>query len=317
MKSLVSMMAGVAALGLVACGVPATAGFDGYGYKHETYGYRVLNQRAQDLLPADWELDNLYLTASKKLEQKRSDDYLVTFNFDMNGDGTNDRKERGFLYDLRFKHVQRDAVIWLRTLPLSTDLRQKDLRVLMQRYVDEVSGAGVEAVQIGPNSVVIRERRYAASVINRGAFTVAHQDAFQTTFDVANVDEVAISPNARKTRVRIALIRTPFTYPTKKWDKTQFPVLMLVGYANLPEDFAKDEPTFDAVLARIQIGSGVGVTPVYWEQVTPAPIFASAPATSTAAATPASAAPPASSVAPPPLPSGTATSAAPSPPKAP
>jgi hypothetical protein len=287
MKSLVSAVAaGVLAVGLLACGPPATVAFDGYGYKHQKYGYRLLNQSGDKLLPPEWQLDNLYWTPSKKLEQKHTPDYLATFRFDMNGDGATDRDEQGFLYDLRFKHTKRDATIWVRTLPISTDLREKDLRVLVQRYVDEVSGAGFEAVQLGPNSIVIREKRYAASVISRGSFTVAKQEAFETTFDVANVDEVAVSPNARKTRVRIALVRTPFTYPKKQLDKVEFPVLMLVGYANLPEDFAKDEPAFNGVLSHIQIGASVGVTPTKFESLAP---VAAAPPASAPSATPAAA----------------------------
>jgi hypothetical protein len=289
MKSLVSaVVLGVLALGAAACGPPSTVAFDGYGYKHQAYGYRLLNQSGDKLLSPEWQLDNLYWTQTKELKQKHTPDYLATFKFDMDGDGDTDRDEKGFLYDLRFKHTKRDAVIWLRTLPISTDLREKDLRVLVQRYVDEVSGAGFEAVQLGPGSIVIREKRYAASVISRGSFTVANQEAFGTTFDVANVDEVAINPNARKTRVRIALVRTPFTYPKRKLDKVEFPVLMLAGYANLPEDFAKDEPAFNDLLARIQIGADVGVTPTKLEQLAPV----ATPPAAVPAAVPAPIAPP-------------------------
>lgn len=326
MKSLVSAVAaGVLAVGLLACGPPATVAFDGFGYKHQKYGYRLLNQSGDKLLPPEWQLDNLYWTPAKKLEQKHTPDYLATFSFDMNGDGATDRDEQGFLYDLRFKHTKRDATIWVRTLPISTDLREKDLRVLVQRYVDEVSGAGFEAVQLGPNSIVIREKRYAASVISRGSFTVAKQEAFETTFDVANVDEVAVSPNARKTRVRIALVRTPFTYPKKQLDKVEFPVLMLVGYANLPEDFAKDEPAFNGVLSHIQIGSSVGVTPTNLEQLAPPaaapPAAAAAPPAAAPAVAPAAAtAPPSATSAPAPVstpPAAASGATPPVPPKAP
>jgi hypothetical protein len=188
----------------------------------------------------------------------------------------------------------------------------------VQRYVDEVSGAGFEAVQLGPNSIIIREKRYAASVISRGSFTVAKQEAFETTFDVANVDEVAVSPNARKTRVRIALVRTPFTYPKKQLDKVEFPVLMLVGYANLPEDFAKDEPAFNGVLSHLQIGSSVGVTPTSLEQLAPP---AAAPSAAAPAAAPAAATAPVSTTsAPAPVstpPAAASGTTAPLPPKAP
>jgi len=183
--------------------------------------------------------------------------------------------------------LSRDATIWLRTFPISDDLRNKDLRVLVQRYVDEVSGAGFEAVQLGPRTKILAEKRFAAQTLSRGQLTIAGQPAYETSFDVANVDEVAINKTARKTRVRIALIRTPFAYqasPRPGKQGAQFAVLMLAGYANLPEDFDKDLPDFEQLLNRIQIGNAVRATPVVLDPL-------AADATPTAPAAPAAAAP--------------------------
>jgi len=210
----------VVACGLVGCVATPNGSFDDKGYRHTAYGYRVDAVHAPDpkianenLLGNDWKADNFYRDdATKELVQKATEDYRTTYEFDVDGDGKSDYEKEKFLYDLRFKHLKRDAVIWLRTLPLSDDLKNKDLRVLLQRYVDEVSGAGFEAVKLGPTTTIIREKRFAASVIDRGPFKLGEQDAYETTFDVANVDEVTISPHARRTRVRIVLVRTPFEY---------------------------------------------------------------------------------------------------------
>lgn len=256
-------LAGALSLGAAACGPKPTGAFDAQGYKNSEYGYRIAG--TESLLGDEWQLDNLYPGSNNKLQVKKGDEYLTRYELDYDGDGATDKTVEAQLYDLRYKHLRRDALVWLRTFPLSNDLRGKDLRVLSQRYVDEVSGAGYEAVSLGPNTTIIREKRFAANVLGRGAFTMAGREAYETTFEVANVDEVAISPNARRTRVRIALARTPYTYKiygANKQVKAEYPVFMLAGYANLPEDFDKDVPAFRGLLARIEIDGKTGVTEV-------------------------------------------------------
>lgn len=292
-----AIWSGILGLGVLcavaACGPPNNATFDNYGYKHQRYGYRLLAQDGALMSPS-WKLDNLYKDNMGKLKPKKVEDSLTEFELDVDGDGDTDSIKDEFLFDLRFKHLSRDATIWLRTFPISDDLRNKDLRVLVQRYVDEVSGAGFEAVKLGPQTTLIREKRFAAQTLSRGQLTIALQPAYETTFDVANVDEVAINKAARKTRVRTALIRTPFEYRAGPASKpaVKFAVLMLAGYANLPEDFDKDLPDFEHLLSRIQIGSEVGVGPVTLDPLSNE-VAAAAPPAAATAAPPATAADPA------------------------
>jgi hypothetical protein len=202
----------------------------------------------------------------------------------------------------------RDAVVFVRTLPIGGDLRDKDLRVLVQRYIDEVSGAGYEAVQLNGQTVVA-EQRFAAELRERGNAKLAGQDAYQATFDVANVDQLKVSPNARRTRVRIVFARTPFEHVLPRTPGmiagVKYPVLMVAGYATMPEDFDKDLPAFTNLLGRIQFGQTLGYTPSPPEllpgatpvSATPTPTSGS-PASVAAPATPAAV----GSVSPPPAP---------------
>jgi hypothetical protein len=146
-----------------------------------------------------------------------------------------------------------------------------ELRVLAQRYVDAVAGSGFEAVQIDSTTVVGQTKRFAAQLIERGPGRIAKQDAYSVTFDVANVDEATISSNSRTVRVNIVLVRPPFDYPIPKvsYSRVAFPAMMLVGYANLPEDFNKELPAFKDFLGRIQFGAVVGSEPFALEQVSP------------------------------------------------
>lgn len=267
-----------AALGALGCSSKATAAFDDKGYEHLSYHYRVGAKQPGDssipkenLLGNEWKIDNLFRDKQGNAKQKDADRYMTEFELDFEDDGEVDQKARKFLYDLRFKHLEHDALIWIRTFPISDELRDKDLRVLCQRYVDEVSGAGFENVRLSPSRTMVREQRFGAHVIDGGAFKLAGRKAYQITFDVANVDEIAVDPDARKTRVRIVLVRTPFLFAasTRTPDKShKFAVLMLAGYANLHEDFASEEPEFTQMLERIEITGKRGTTPVELESAT-------------------------------------------------
>ena len=115
----------------VGCGPSTTGAFDDKGYKQLIHGYRVAGRHAEDasvpqesLLGSDWKLDNFYYeNGGKSLVQKTSPEYRISYELDYNDDGKIDLTSEEFLYDLRFTHLKRDGVIWLRTVPLSDDLK--------------------------------------------------------------------------------------------------------------------------------------------------------------------------------------------------
>lgn len=248
-------IASVFALGaLMGCRQQAAkSGFDHAGYTNGPHGYRVV-ATADSKLTNDWLLDNYY-TRGTRLVLKDGDAYQVEYQLDTDGDGQGDQSETLPLYDLRYKHRQRDAVIWLRTFPISTDLREKELRVLLHRYVDEVAGAGYEAVQLHANRHIVSEKRYAAEVLEEGNASLAGVEAYEATIEVANVDRLKLEENRREVRVRLVLARPGFSIDVTRLGKrpVSFPVLLLAGYANLPGDFEQDSPAFESLLQQIAI----------------------------------------------------------------
>src|SRR3954447_14488145 len=109
------------ACSLVCCAPSATGGFDDKGYQHAKYDYRVDATHSpdsaipkQNLLGNDWKIDNFYRNGSHSVAPKETDSYVTKYGFDVNDDGKIDFFRDDYLYDLRFKHLKRDAVIWLR-----------------------------------------------------------------------------------------------------------------------------------------------------------------------------------------------------------
>jgi hypothetical protein len=252
----------IVAVVLIASGCGASrpkSGFDTQGYYNGPYGYRVVHA-VDSKLDGNWLLDNFYMRRGR-LEEKDGDSYLIEYALDTTGDGEGDRLEKLPVYDLRYKHKQRDAVIWLRTFPVSQELREKELRVLLQRYVEEVAGAGYEAVQLRANRYIVKENRYAAEILAEGPARLAGVEAYEATIEVANVDRLQLDRDRREIRVRLVLARPGFSYDVenrRQRKKIGFPVLLLAGYANLPGDFDGDLPAFESLLGQVMIGPGRG-----------------------------------------------------------
>lgn len=257
------LAAGLAGFSVFACRPPVSGTFSPAGYEHTDYHYRVKADGEGKLLPTAWKLDNYYSSKKSGLEPKDASGYVTTYNLDTDGDGKYESSEKEFVYDLRYEHLEHDGVIFLRTFPISGDLEKKKLDVLMDRYIEQIAGAGYEVVSPEASTELLVEKRYAAAVVERTTGKLAGLDAAVVTLDIANLDQIKVDPNARKQRVQLVLLHTNFSYETKRGRfSSKFPVLMLAGYANQPKDFSEGLVDFQGLLSRIEIGGASGFSVV-------------------------------------------------------
>lgn len=242
---------------LALCCAPAPKGaINAKGYESADHSLAVKANDDGQVLPRSWRLDNMSANGTPK----KTADYMTVFEFDLDDDGTVDEKTKELVYQLRYENLQDDGVIWLRTFPISTHDREKKLRVLMKDYVDEASRAGFEVVVFGMRSQLV-ERRYGTRTIREGDTLLAKRVAYDATVDVANIDRIRVDPKAVETRVRLVLVKFPYSYAVKSMESTQdheYPMLLLAGYANNPEDFETGEKDFEDFLNRIKVASATG-----------------------------------------------------------
>jgi hypothetical protein len=250
-------------LGL-ACAPAPRGAIGAEGFRHNDYAYRVVAQKDGGFLPESWKIDNYY-GETGALKPKDGKDWIIEYSLDENGDGEEDLKVEELIYDLRFEHLVHDGVIFLRTIPISTDLQQKKLSVLMERYIEGIAGAGYEVVSLNSQSHLLVEKRYAAAIVGKGPTKLAGRDAYVVLLEVANIDQLKIDPNARKERVELVLLHTDFEYKKESVNEnvkpTKFPVIMFAGYANQPAEFDAGQKEFHEFLGRIEIDQKRGFEP--------------------------------------------------------
>lgn len=229
--------------------------FDAQGYTNHLYDYHVRSSGGGELMSDAWLLDNYYGDNHKA---KRAPDYVTEYQLDTSGNGKVDTTPEELRYDLRYENRFDSGVIWLRTLPLSTTRKDTEPRVLMREYVDALASSGYTAVTLTPGKLFIESEHLTARVLDARESRVGGATAFEAIVEIADVDALQLDPNARRKLAKIVVVRPNFVYNKGRVD---FPVLMVAGYVNFPEDFTKSLPDFDSMLSRIDLGSGPGYQP--------------------------------------------------------
>ncbi|MBN1654963.1 MAG: hypothetical protein JXA30_14435 [Deltaproteobacteria bacterium] len=217
--------------------------------------------KGQAILPNYWQIDNFYVDERHRPLPKKGADYEVTVYIDYDLDGDVDDIGEFYTYDLRFTHKRNAGVIWLRTVPISVKLREKELRVMAQSYVESAAATYYETVQLeGELYYTSREESFATAILGQMPGSVADREAYAIKFDVANVQQLRLSPGSRKERVLLVLIRTPYRYYKGgvSTGNTVLPVLMIAGYSNMIEDFDKWLGDFQQFVSRIVINGKRG-----------------------------------------------------------
>lgn len=281
----------VVAAGLLFGACRATVGeFQSGGYAHASYPYlvRYVDPAHKSLMPPDWQLDNLYERRGG-YSVKKGADYQFRLFLDVDHNGERDDLGEFPTFDLRFTHKKNSGVIWLRTIPLERDQREKEPRVLLDAIVEGISGGGYDVIQLeGKLYATNNQRRYAAKVVQSGEGSVAGMKAFVATVDVSNVDTLKVDPKSVEVRLNLVVAHTSFEFKTKSRrasgkapgsgpggpapDYGKFPVLLLGGYANAPADFESGIPDFHGLLSRIEVDGKTGfVAPAKSPKARPTP----------------------------------------------
>lgn len=262
-------------LALVACAAsvgpyPIATLQDGT-FHHVNYDYSVVTQGGTgELMSSDWRLDNYAPStdASPGLgEPKVTGGYVGEVGLDHDGDGEFEGRVTLPTFDLLFKHRRDDGRIFLSTFPISQHAADRELSVMLRDFVESAAASG----EITHNYSAGSSRAAApmASRVLASRPTRVHGfPAHEVIFEVANVQQLELSPSARWQRGHVVLVRPEMVFGQRQLypairvpdlgrgvgQETFYPVLMVIGYANHPDEFDAHHDEFRDLLSRIRIG---------------------------------------------------------------
>lgn len=244
------------------CSRPPLGVLDATGYRsvNDEVGVQPMDNGAPaavSLMPPGWQVDNFY-AADSQLEAKTGETYEDSFEIDLDGDGQYEDRFDTQAYYLRFVHRATDSVVWFRPIPLSAVDRDKDLRVLAERVVDNVARNRFESVRFGPASVETEGLSQATQVLVKHSARLGTLSAYALRFDIANVNQLKLDSKSRRERVQLLLIRPDFHW-TAGNPPRPLPVLLVAGYSSTPADFDRFYADYVGFLQRLRINGKSGV----------------------------------------------------------
>lgn len=238
----------ILALVLSACGASAVSTLSREGLTDGRYALHIASAEPGVFVSNDWMVENLVRVAPGPVKQKGGA-YVADYHIDVNGDGTADWF-RDDAFVLRLRHRRTAGVLWSSVVPLPTSMEQTDLRVLARLLVGAASRDTV-SLAVVDGAVEMSTRRLATRILEERPIAVRGYEGYRVTFEVADVDQASLTPDASWERREVALVRPGFVVLAGR-QRATLPGLLLLGHANLPEDFETTRPDFDRFLEAFE-----------------------------------------------------------------
>ena len=247
------------------CGTTASFKEDAFHGEESRYKVHYLDTDKQSLLPAQWRLMNFSLDSKGRPQRMLwGDGYRSTIQMETQS-GTSLPGEI-ITHDLKFSHTQSEGLLWLRVLPLPNRIVHKSLKVVAEEWANGLTGTaldfsfGTGSTPSNHVSIGVDSQRVATKILTSQPRKVAGHMAREVLFDMVNMDQLEMNPNAPRIRVRAVFIQAPVTKrspPPGEYAafSAEFTACLFVGYANSAESFDSFSPVFDDFLGRMEIGS--------------------------------------------------------------
>ena len=220
------------------------------GFYNERHPYRVSYPQANGLLTRNgWVVDNYEKDGQEIGDEKTSPRYRAFARIDQDEDGIPDAALAFPAYDLLLRNARHAGRMWIRTIPLPPELQRTELRVLALDFIDAVGASGRVTTELSSDPLYDR-RRLVTRVVDGYNATLDGERAYEVTFDSADVDEVRFADKGRHQRTRLIVLRPDFDYLFGRREE-RFPLLMLIGYSNRVEDFARGNTDFEQLVSGI------------------------------------------------------------------
>jgi hypothetical protein len=237
----------VALLFVTACGASGPV-LSRAGLTDDRYALHVAAVSPGVFVSNDWMVENFVRVEPGPVKLKRGEAYDAIYRLDLNNDGRADEfREHGYV--LKLRHRRNVGVLWSSVVPLPRSMEQTELRVLARLLVDAASRDTV-SLSVVERTLEVSTRRLATRMLDQGPVAVRGYEGYRVVFEVADVDQESLTPNASWERREVMLVRPGFVWLAHR--RVPAPGLLLIGHANLPDDFASTQPDFERFVAAFE-----------------------------------------------------------------
>jgi len=221
---------------------------DGLHAAHDQFVVEYASAERRYVAGNRWDLDNFLGSLSAT---KSAPEYRAQLSIDSDGDGRAEVRTSEDLYDARLVDRVSGSTMWIRSVPIASSLRDRDLAVMADSYAAAVSGGSYYAVDFG---AVARDRRFATRVLRTAACEWDGIEAHAIEFTVSDVDRAQLGDTSPELQVTVVLAHAPSSWLTPGH---ALPSILVAGLAVSPDDVANADPAFAALLGRVRIrGAG-------------------------------------------------------------
>ncbi len=219
------------------------------------YNYSVANVQPPKLgfVSRNWMVDNMHRDENGEWCMNEGERYYGWFMIDRDGDGTLE-KERTYIYDLKLKHRQSAAVMWIQSHELGYKESDRALSVMLDRYVGALTGTGLFASSNVFAVHTIKAKSYAARVVQRRESRFHGRKALRAKIALVNLERKRADPSYKGKLLLITLVKIPFDYVHPKYQvRLSGQTVLLVGYYNSFTDYDTAEYDYNRLLKAIQV----------------------------------------------------------------
>lgn len=242
--------------------------FGATSFAHSNFPYQISKVDGR-VMPEVWLLDNFFATRDGTVAPKQTPRYRNEYSVDVDGDDLPDAAISVARYDVRYVHRLTGASLFVRTFPVEQAIAEIDLGVLAHEYVDSLAGSEL-VTRYAPAVARGNEQRFAAQVLEESYATLDGAPAYVITYELANLDQVEVSPAARVERATIVFSRPGFSYAVLG-SPVPLPVLLVAGYAARSEVYEREASAFTSLLSRLSIDTPAAAGPPGLIRTTGAP----------------------------------------------
>jgi hypothetical protein len=212
--------------------------------KNSGYGISYAEPAKWLVAPDDWDLDNYdFDRKGKPRREKNLGIYRDSIDW-VDASGRSENLEY-VIYDLKFRHGN-GSILAVSTVAVPSRLRNLRLSTFAEEWANSYNGMQF-SFKRGEG------RRMASKIIESKAREVGGRVAREVTFDVVDVDQLQLDPQAPRTRIRATFVQAPLV---KEFLGSGFapPAFLFVAYLSDEKKFDKLVGDYEGLLARIHFG---------------------------------------------------------------